>query len=354
MESSEKTFNTIVERCRLSLGIKYEKESKYRAEPLFEAEVRLIRKLGFQESLVRIVEYGDQLRQQKATFHLIGAAGSSVIFFLLGFSEVDPVRYDTHFQRLWLTSSREPPTIQFVVMPSDHGAWDAPQHPNVSLHAMTALEAVPELLRMRFPKTPVKMNEKAVFETIREGDTDGVFQFESATVRSLLSQLCPSRIKDLGSVTALDQIGNSHPDVVSEYLKRHLAKESKRIRRPIVETEMTPLLPLLSQETIMKFLHRHAGLPWEATYRFVLAAAKARMTDQHELWNPVLKGLEHRHGLNGELLFKRLIAASRWAVCRAHHVANVITSYRAAYYRTFHRQAFEDALQRVSFGERGK
>lgn len=351
MESSEKTFSTVVQRCRLSLRIKYDGRSRFQAEPRFEAELHLIRKLGFQNSLIRFVEYGDQLRQQKTAFHLIGAGGSSVILFLLGFSEVDPVRYDTHFQRFWLTSNREPPTIQFVVMPSDHGAGDAPHHPNISLHAMTALEAVPELLRMRFPKTSVRMKEKAVFETIREGDTDGVFQLESATVRPLLSQMCPSRIKDLGSVTALDQIGNSHPDVVSEYLKRHLAKESKRVQKPITKSEMTPLLPMLSQETIMKFLHRHAGLPWDETYRFVLAAAKCRMTDQHELWSPVLKGLEHRHGPNGEVLFKRLVEASRWAVCRAHHVANVITSYRAAYYRTFHRQAFEEALQRVSYWE---
>ncbi len=101
----------------------------------------------------------------------------------------------------------------------------------------------------------------------------------------------------------------------------------------------------------MQLLHRHAGLAWEKTYRFVQAAAKGRMTDQHELWKPVLEGLEQEHRATGKLLFERLIAASRWAVCRAHHVANAITSYRAAYYRTFHRQEFEDVLRQVSCSE---
>ena len=350
MPLSDKTFNAIIERCRLSLRINYLNGSRFQAEPLFEAEVRLIQKLGFEDALAEIVEYGDQLYQRKLAFHLIGAGGSSVIFYLLGFSEVDPVRYDTYFQRLWLTSSREPPRVLFVVMPSE----DMPRQPRVSAHPMTAQEAIPELLHMRFPNTSVLMTEHAVLNTIQGGDTHGIFQLESEPIRSLLSQIGPTRIRDLGAVTALEQIRITHPEVVSEYLKRHLEKKSKRLQRPVVEAELTPLLPLLFQETIMKLLHRHAGPPWEETYRFVQAAAKGRMTDQHELGNPVLEGLEQHHGANGELLFERLVAASRWAVCRAHHIANAITSYGAAYYRTIHRQAFEDALQQVSCWERGK
>ena len=350
MPLSDKTFNAIIERCRLSLRINYLNESRFQAEPLFEAEVCLIQKLGFEDTLAEIVEYGDQLYQRKLAFHLIGAGGSSVIFYLLGFSEVDPVRYDTYFQRLWLTSNREPPRVLFVVMPSE----DMPRQPGVSAHPMTAQEAIPELLHMRFPNTSVLMTEHAVLNTIQGGDTHGIFQLESEPIRSLLSQVGPTRIRDLGTVTALEQIRITHPEVVSEYLKRHLEKKSQRLQRPVVEAELTPLLPLLFQETIMKLLHRHAGLPWEETYRFVQAAAKGRMTDQHELWNPVLEGLEQHHGANGELLFERLVAGSRWAVCRAHHIANAITSYRAAYYRTIHRQAFEDALQQVSCWERGK
>ena len=350
MPLSDKTFNAIIERCRLSLRINYLNGSRFQAEPLFEAEVRLIQKLGFEDTLAEIVEYGDQLYQRKLAFHLIGAGGSSVIFYLLGFSEVDPVRYDTYFQRLWLTSSREPPRVLFVVMPSE----DMPRQPRVSAHPMTAQEAIPELLHMRFPNTSVLMTEHAVLNTIQGGDTHGIFQLESEPIRSLLSQVGPTRIRDLGTVTALEQIRITHPEVVSEYLKRHLEKKPKRLQRPVVEAELTPLLPLLFQEMIMKLLHRHAGLPWEETYRFVQAAAKGRMTDQHELWNPVLEGLEQHHGANGELLFERLVAGSRWAVCRAHHIANAITSYRAAYYRTIHRQAFEDALQQVSCWERGK
>ena len=354
MVAKTKALDAIMERCRLSLIINYQGWSRYRAESLFEAEVRLIRKLGQEDTLVRIVEYGDHLHDRKAASHMIGAGGSSVIFYLLGFSEADPVRYGTYFQRLWLTKSGEPPTVQFVVLPlDDRTRDDAPQPANISVHPMTALEAVPELIQKRFPKLPMSATEQAVFAAIQRGDTDGVFQLESKPVRALLSQVCPSQIKALGSVTALEQISHSHPDVASNYLKALRARDDKT-QSPNVEAEPKSLRPILFQETIMSLLHQRAGIPWEQTYRFVQAAAKARMSDQHDLWKPVLEGLERRCGANGEVLLRRLIAASCWSVCRAHHVANAITSYRAAYYRTFHRRAFEDALLQVSCWERVK
>ena len=63
MPPSNKAFNAVIERCRLSLRISYPSGSWFRAEPLFEAEVCLIRKLQFEDTLAQIVEYGDQLYQ---------------------------------------------------------------------------------------------------------------------------------------------------------------------------------------------------------------------------------------------------------------------------------------------------
>jgi hypothetical protein len=103
-----------------------------------------------------------------------------------------------------------------------------------------------------------------------------------------------------------------------------------------VEHEQESPLPIVFQETIMARLHRQGRVPWNETYRCVQTAAKGRAV----------------HAADVEGLLNQLTEASRWAVCRAHHVANAITSYRAAYYRTFHRQAFENALQRVSEWDR--
>ncbi|WLD13545.1 hypothetical protein [Planctellipticum variicoloris] len=338
MAVSDKAFNAIVERCWLALQLKFQHGTESRARPLLDAEFRLIEQRGFQEALVEIVEFADRIHKQKAVFHAIGAGGSSVILFLLGFSDVDPVRYRTHFQRLWCTSNGEPPTVQFVVLPADGKPWDdIPRPLCVTVHSMTSLEAIPEILRRQLPDVTVRRSEKAVFAAIQSGDTDEVFQLDSEPVRSRLSQIRPSGIRALATATAVEQISLSHPEIAETC---------------IAGRGEEPTLPILFQETIMERLHRQGRVPWNETYRFVQAAAKGRASHVDAMKSGFDLQVDQEHAAEDGALPDQLAEASRWAVCRAHHVANAITSYRAAYYRTFHRQAFENALQRVSDWDR--
>ena len=349
MVSRMTVFDRIVSRCRLTLRTKYQPGIVFRAEPLFEMEINLIRKLGFENTLVEVVEFGDQLRQRKVASHVIGSGGSSIILFLLGMSDVDPVRNRTHFERLWRTASGEPPRLQFVVASQSQKNWTKVPRPLcVSVHPMTSLEAIPALLELQLGKVDFAKADNPTFLLLQSGKTEGIFQLESTEVQSLLSQLRPSRIKEIAMVTALDQIGMSHPEVVSNFLKMSRDQAAiefgttKKIKRDFESRR-----PLLYQEMIMNLLRMYAGLPWDETYSFVLEAAKSQMTEQHELWKPIQQGLETRLGSKSSMFLRQLIAASGWVVCRAHHTANGITSYKAAYFKTHHRESFEMVRQQM-------
>ena len=343
MTTREKDFNAIIERCRLALRIKFQDGSQYHAEPLLEAEVQSIRRLGFVQALIQIVEFGDYLHKQKTAFNVIGAGGSSLILYLLGISEVDPVRYDTYFQRLWCTSNGEPPTVSFVLLPDDGRALkDLPQSEYVTAHAMSALEAVPELIRRRLPKVSLRMTEKAVFDSIQSGDTSGVFQLETESIQTLLSQVRPPRIKWLATVTALEQVSHSHPEITSEFV----STLEDRSKNPTTNKKSRKRLPILFQEVVMSQLQRRFQIPWNETYRYVQTAAKQRADDIEHIWGELGLRIESFEP-DGRELLKHLAKSSQWAVCRAHHVANTITSYRAAYYRILHRRVFEEVLQEV-------
>lgn|GEM_PF-5339304 len=344
MAPIDRAFNAIRERCRLALRIKFQRGVVYQAEPLLAEEFRLIQHHRFEEALVQIVEFGDQLRQHGHAFHVIGSGGSSVILFLLGISEVDPVIFDTHFQRLWCTTSGEPPMVTFVVLPVEGDSWkEQPTFGFFTAHPMTALETLPELLDRQFPDVSFCMNDKAVFATIQAGDTEGVFGLDSEPVRSLLTQVRPSRIKSLATVTALAHIAHHHPKVVSDFLNILDERANDRTKNLPGHRNTGQRLPILFQEVIMSQLHRKLRIPWDKTYRTVQMAAKRKAESLEQLCGTL--GLAEESE-DGELL-EHLIEASTWAVCRAHHAANAITSYRAACYRTFHRQAFEDTLQAV-------
>ena len=356
MAAQSTAFNWIVERCRLALRIKYHNAATYHAEPLLEKEIDLIRKLRFEDALIQAVDFGDHLFSEKESFHLVGSGGSSVLFYLLGMSEVDPVRYGTYFQRLWLTSNGEPPIMQFVVLPDSRskGIQISPP-PNVTVHPMTSLEAIPAKLEKQFKGVYVTIPDIQTISSLQKGDTEDIFQLESSEIRTLLTQSQPTQIKGIAMVTALHQIGITRREVVDEFLqisKNHLARKQNSDRGIIPEGQERR--PIVFQETIMKLLRTRAGLPWEETYRFVLAAAKAKMTDQHDLWKPVLEGLESRCGANGAAVFPKLVAASGWALCKAHHVANAITTYKAVFFRTHHREKFEQVRSQMVPMERGE
>jgi DNA polymerase III alpha subunit len=342
-------FDRIVFRCRLALRIKYQHGIVSQAEPLFEKEINLIRKLGFVDTLVEVVQFGDQLHHRKVAFHIIGSGGSSIILFLLGMSEVDPVRCRTHVERLWLTASGEPPLLQFVVASQTQDHWmQVPCPLCVSVHSMSCLESVPALLEQQLGKINLAKADKSTFLSLQSGDTEGVFQLEPNEVQSLLTQIRPSRIKDIAMVTALDQIGISHPEVVDEFLQMSLTQSDFSLEPTQKhKRDVDSRRPLLYQEMIMNLLRQYAGLPWEETYRFVRAAAKDQMAEQRDLWKPVQQGLETRLGSEGFLFLQKLIAASGWSVCRAHHTANAITSYKAAYFKTHHREDFEMVRQQM-------
>lgn len=336
MAATDRAFNAIIERCRLALPLRFRYSTKSQVEPLLEAETRLVQHLGFEQALIEIVESCDTLRSASKHFHAVGAGGSSLILFLLGISDVDPVRCHTHFQRLWTTSNSEPPRLQLVVLAENElERQDVFRTSRISLHAMTAAEAVPELLQRRLPGVAVPMNDAAVYSAMQNGDTDGVFQLDSATARSLLMQIRPSRIQSLAIVTALDVISHTHPDIVREFTDALQERTQARTGERTLKRSETSAFPILFQETIMERFRREAKVPWDETYRLVQKAAR---------------GTGKMLGASGEVL-ERLCEASQWAVCRAHHVANAITSYRAAFYRTFHRNQFEEVLEQVSAWE---
>lgn len=338
-----------MERCRLLLGLRYKNHLRPVAESLLADEVRFIQKYDRKRSLRQVVEVGDQLRQQGASFHLIGSGGSSLLLYLLGFSEVDPIRFHTCYQRLWFTASGEAPRFQFVAVQGNESGLECHQNfDGVSVHPMTTLEAIPAQLEARHSPPDIGSLDALTMAALREGHTDGNFQLESDQVRWLLSQLCRSRIEDLATVTALEQIGHTRPGFVAQFLKSYqISRTRKQITDHRTQIHHEWSIPFLFQETIVGTLMRDAGLTCEEAYRFILATAKSRMTEQHELWGPVRDGLERRYGAESERLIRKLLNESPGAVCLAHHVANAITSYKAAYFRVHHRSEFKQVREQL-------
>lgn len=351
MIEPKERFDVIIRRCRLAIERKYRGETRFRARPVFDAEIRLILDLGFEETLIQIVNFMDELRRIGVAFHLVGSGGSSLVLYLLGFSQVDPVRYHTYAQRLWLTANKQPPLFQIQILPDQQINWEQILRPScVSVNPMTELESIPARIEQRLSHVWISFSDPLTFESLHSGDTDGVFQLDSPAILRLMSQIRPTRIEGLTLVTVLNQIEGTNPDLAREVA--HHFEVSNLPDHDLDQSDDSSVkqqLPLLYQETIMSMLRSHAGLHWNDTYQFVRESAKGHMTERHELWNRALNTLEHKFGGDGQEMLRQLVAASRWALCLAHYAANAITSYKAAFFRTHHREEFEQIRREITF-----
>ena len=335
-------FDGLIERCRLALRSKYRRYLYPRAEALLDAEVALVRSKNFDDALVQMLDYGDRLRQRNASFHVVGSGASSIILYVMGISEVDPIEHDTHFQRFWQTSNGEPPTLQVVVDTLEMAGDEKIRPTCVSTHLMTPLESMAVHLEAKLGPASTVQIDQATLASLQAGDTDGVFQLDSERVKWLIRQVRPMNIEQLARVTALAQICQSEPEAVFNYLV--MSQEIFQVRCTLgskAGKEAMHALPPLFQERLMCLLRRYGKLEWADTYPFVQTATKGKMDEHHPLWISALNGMTESRPPESEELLRKIVAASGWTVCLAHHIANALTSYKVAYYRTHHRMEFE-------------
>ena len=345
-------YDEVLRKCQSALRLRFDDALLPQAESCFDAERNLIEERGFSNVLVQAAEFATEQKQHGRACHLIGSGCSSMINYLLDLSEVDPIEHRTLFQRFWLTSNDAPPTFQFVVASADKDtAAEIPLPEHVSIHPMTPLENISVIVERKFPEIKIPMNDSATFDAITAGDTDGVFQFETEYARKLAARIRPRRIDDLAVITALTVIECSEPSVVADFLARSTeSSKADHQHRDLRFGTVPHLDALLFQESILLLLHHQVGLAWSEAHRFLLDAAKRRRSENHSLWKEAVRKASRRcqDEIEVEQLIEALAKSSRSAICCAHHIANAITSYRAAFLRTHQRAVFQSALEAVT------
>lgn len=346
-------YDEILRKCQSTLQFRFD-DALPQAESCFDAERNFIEERGFSNALVQAADFAAMQKQRGRACHLIGSGCSSMFNYLLDLSEVDPIQHRTLFQRFWMTSDNTPPIFQFVVASSASAAInEIPVPENVSVHPMTALERIPDIVERRIPQINIPMNDPATFDAITAGETDGIFQFEAEYARKLAARIRPRSIDDLAVITALTVIECSEPRIVADFLARSTeSSKADHQQRDLRVATASHLDALLFQESILLLLHNQVGLTWSEAYRFLLDAAKGRRRENHSLWqDAVSKALRRcRDEIKAQCLVEALAKSSITATCCAHHIANAITSYRAAFLRTHQRSAFESALDSATGG----
>jgi DNA polymerase-3 subunit alpha len=103
-------------------------------------------------------------------------------------------------------------------------------------------------------------DDKKTFDLFSQGDTDGVFQFESSGMKNLLRALRPDRFDDLIALNALFRPGPLGAGMGDTYVNRRHGREPVTYMFPTLEPILAPTYGvILYQEQVMQIASLIAG-----------------------------------------------------------------------------------------------
>lgn len=188
-------------------------------------------------------------------------------------------------------------------------------------------------------------DDKEVFKMLSKGNSEGVFQFESAGMRKTMSQLKPSNIEDLIALLSLYRPGPVKS--IPKYIENKHNPEKITYATPLLE----PILKvtygcIVYQEQVMQIFRSLAGYTLGKADIIRRAMAKKKHDVLQKEKVNFIDGCI-KNGIDKQIasdLFAEISAFSSYAFNKAHATAYSIVSYRTAYLKCHYPSQYMAAL----------
>lgn len=179
--------------------------------------------------------------------------------------------------------------------------------------------------------------EEAVYDSICEADTVGVFQIESRAQMATLPRLKPRCFYDLVVEVALIRPGPIQGNSVHPYLRRRNGKEAVTYLHPLLEPALKRTLGVpLFQEQLMRMAMDAAGFTPAQADRLRMAMSSKRSRERMEgLRTELFEGMA-ANGIEGavaEEIYEKLLAFSDFGFPESHSVSFAYLVYASAWLR---------------------
>ena len=195
-----------------------------------------------------------------------------------------------------------------------------------------------------FTEGDININDKATFEMLSGGKTDGVFQFESAGMRSVLTRLRPESLEDLIAVISLYRPGPA--DSIDTYINNRHHPEQTRYKCEEVRDILSVTYGcMVYQEQVMQICRKVAGYSYGRADLVRRAMSKKKLDVMAKERENFVHGLKDENGnvlccgavANGisektaNELFDEMSNFAKYAFNKAHAAAYAFVSYQTAF-----------------------
>ncbi|MEG2955941.1 MAG: DNA polymerase III subunit alpha [Clostridia bacterium] len=209
--------------------------------------------------------------------------------------------------------------------------------------------------------------DKAVYDLLSEGKTNGVFQLESAGFKQMLQQLKPDRIEDIIVMLSLYRPGPM--DQIPMYIKNKNNKGSIEYTHKALE----PILKgtngcMVYQEQVMQIFRDLAGYSFGRADLVRRAMSKKKLDVMAKERDIFINGLKDENGnisIPGALkngvdevscnkIFDQMAEFAKYAFNKSHAAAYAVVSYQTAYLKVHYPAEFIAATMNSFIGNLDK
>ncbi|MHC1748806.1 MAG: DNA polymerase III subunit alpha [Cellulosilyticaceae bacterium] len=226
----------------------------------------------------------------------------------------------------------------------------------LGLRTLTVIDNAVKLIKqnhqVELDMEKIEYEDSKVYELIASGNTEGVFQLESAGMKSFMKELAPSNLEDIIAGVSLYRPGPM--DFIPKYVDGKRDKESITYTHPALE----PILKntygcIVYQEQVMQIVRDLAGYSLGRSDLLRRAMGKKKtevMLKEREIFlngdNQDVPGCI-KNGIPkeiGEKIFDDMVDFAKYAFNKSHAAAYAVVAYQTAYLKTYYKVEFMAAL----------
>lgn len=218
----------------------------------------------------------------------------------------------------------------------------------LGLRNLTIIHDCEKAIRKRIPDFDIRNvpdDDPETFAMLSEGDTTGVFQFESGGMRQLLIKLRPRSIEDLTAALSLYRPGPM--DSIPRYLENRRHPEKITYAHPILKDILDVTCGcIVYQEQVMEICRKMAGYSYGRADLVRRAMAKKKhdvMEKEQDIFieGAVKNGVSRK---TAEDIFGEMAGFASYAFNKSHAAAYSVVAYRTAYLKKHFYKEYMAAL----------
>lgn len=187
----------------------------------------------------------------------------------------------------------------------------------------------------------IDLDDKVVINIFKNGKTDGIFQYETSAMKSLLGKLKPDSFEEIIAAVALVRPG---PNMfLDEYIKnKNNIDKIKYIDESLKNILKETYGIILYQEQIINILTSIGGFTNGEADLIRRAISKKKVLEIKSAREKFIEGaiLKNISKINAENIFAKILLFSGYGFNKSHSVAYALIGYQMAYLKVYYPEHF--------------